>query len=158
MNSSIAPVIVAAALLADGGSPAMAQSAHNSESRQIQGTIDQMTSAFSTGNVDGVLATYEPGAVVVGEPGNPASGTPQLRALFERFVAINPKFEFVRHEIVQADDIALHLNTWKMTGTAPDGSPIQDGGLSVVVLRRQPDGKWLMVIDNPYGDYITRSP
>jgi hypothetical protein len=27
-------------------------------------------------------------------------------------------------------------------------------GLSVAVLRRQPDGSWVMVIDNPYGDAV----
>ena len=58
------------------------------------------------------------------------------------------------HEVISAGDIALHLTPWKMTGVAPDGSPINGAGLSVAVLRRQPDGKWLMVIDNPFGDAI----
>jgi ketosteroid isomerase-like protein len=39
-----------------------------------------------------------------------------------------------------------------MTGVAPDGSAIAGGGLSVAVLRRQAGGKWLIVIDNPFGD------
>lgn len=124
------------------------------EASRVQATVDAMTAAFAAGDVDGILATYEPGAVVVGEPGVPTQGTPALRTLFEHFVAIHPKFTFLAHEVVEAGDIALHFNVWRMTGTAPDGSPIEDGGLSVAVLRRQADGRWLMVIDDPYGDRL----
>ncbi len=127
-----------------------------SEASRVQATVDAMTAAFAAGDVDGILATYEPGAVVVGEPGVPTRGTPALRTLFEHFVAINPQFTFLAHEVVEAGDIALHFNVWRMTGTAPDGSPVEDGGLSVAVLRRQADGRWLMVIDDPYGDRLLK--
>ena len=125
-----------------------------SEHARIQATIDTMTSAFATHDIDGVLSTYEEGAVVVGEPGAPISGTPALRGLFQQFIALDPKFTFFDHEIVQAGDIALHLNTWKMQGRKPDGTPVELGGLSVAVLRKQADGRWLMVIDNPFGDHL----
>jgi len=120
----------------------------------IQATIDAMTTAFSAHDIDTIMTTYEPNAVVVGQPETPISGTQALRDMFAGFIAINPQFNFIAHEIVVAGDIALHLNNWNMTGTAPDGTKIEQGGLSVVVLRKQADGKWLMVIDNPYGDFL----
>lgn len=126
------------------------------EHAQIQSTIDAMTTAFGNGNLDGILRTYEPGAVVLGQPGAPAAGTPALRALFEGFLALKPTFTFLDHDVIQAGDIALHFNTWRMTGSAPDGTPVEQGGLSVVVLRRQPTGEWLMVIDDPYGDALLK--
>jgi uncharacterized protein (TIGR02246 family) len=120
----------------------------------IQATIDTMTAAFAAHDIDGILATYEPGAVVVGEPGRPVSGETALRALFAAFIALDPTFTFFRHEIVQAGDIAVHLNTWRLDGRGPDGAPIEQKGLSIAVLRRQPDGRWLMAIDHPFGDTI----
>lgn len=122
----------------------------------IQSAIDAMTSAFAAHDLDGIMSAYEPGAVVVGEPGAPVSGTPALRDLFRQFIALDPKFTFVDHEIIQSGDIALHLNTWRMEGRDSDGSAIQQGGLSVVVLRKQPDGRWLMVVDHPYGDSLLK--
>ena len=124
------------------------------EHSQIQLTIDTMTTAFSARNIEGILATYEPNAVVVGQPGKPVTGTPALRELFKQFMALDPKFTFTSQEVVQAGDIALHFNTWKMSGKSPEGTTVEQGGLSVVVLRKQPDGRWLMVIDNPFGDNI----
>jgi uncharacterized protein (TIGR02246 family) len=124
------------------------------EHTQIQSTIDKNNSAVSARDVEGILATYEPSAVLVGQPGKSVMGTPALRESFKQFLAIDPKITVTNDEVIQAGDIALHSYTWKMSGIAPDGSPIEQGGLSVVVLRKQPDGHWLMVIDNPFGDHL----
>jgi uncharacterized protein (TIGR02246 family) len=121
---------------------------------RILSTIDAMTAAFHQGDIDGIMRTYEPGAVVVGEPGTPISGTPALRAMFAGFIAAKAHFTFLGHEVFQADDLALHLTPWRMAGVAPDGTAIAARGLSVAVLRRQSDGRWLLVIDDPYGDVL----
>ncbi|WP_195163843.1 YybH family protein [Mesorhizobium sp. NBSH29] len=126
------------------------------ETNTIQAVIDTMAGSFGAHDIPGVLATYEPGAVVVGAPGVPESGKAVLQALFQRFIDVDPKFTFHGHEIFQSGDIALHLSRWSMTGMLPGGSPLQDGGLSAVVLRKQTNGQWLMVIDNPYGDHLMK--
>jgi ketosteroid isomerase-like protein len=125
----------------------------DSETRVLS-TIEAMTSAFHQGNIDGIMRTYEPSAVVVGAPGAPVQGDGPLRAMFAGFVSAKAHFTFDGHEEITAGDNALHLTPWKMAGVAPDGSPITGAGLSIAVLRRQADGGWLMVIDDPYGDVI----
>lgn len=122
----------------------------------VLSTIDAMTAAFHQGDLDGIMRTYEPSAVVVGAPGAPVQGDGPLRAMFAGFVAARARFTFAGHEVIAAGDLAVHLTPWTMTGVAPDGSPIASAGLSVAVLRRQADGRWLMVIDNPYGDASLR--
>lgn len=123
---------------------------------RVLSTIDDMTGAFHQGDIDGILRTYEPGAVVVGEPGVVVQGEGSLREMFAGFIAAGARFAFDEHEVIASRDIALHLTPWKMTGVAPDGTPIFAEGLSVAVLRRQEDGRWLMVIDNPYGDRLLK--
>ena len=54
-------------------------------------------------------------------------------------------------KVFQVDNIALVHANWEMTGTAPEGSPINTGGKSADVMRRQPDETWLVLIDNPFG-------
>lgn len=125
---------------------------------RVQSTIEAMTSAFHRGDVEGIMRTYETTAVVVGRPGAPVRGETPLRAMFAGFIAAKAHFTFHGHEIIVADDITLHLSPWEMVGVAPDGSRIHDRGLSVAVLRRQADGRWLMVIDNPYGDALFSTP
>ncbi|MES0883117.1 helix-turn-helix domain-containing protein [Roseibium sp. SCP14] len=36
----------------------------------------------------------------------------------------------------------------------PEGNSIKGEGLSIAVLRRQADGSWKMVIDNPHGSRL----
>ena len=124
----------------------------------IISTITTMTEAFNKGDIAAIMRTYEPDAVVVGDPGKPVRGEAYLKAMFARFISAKAAFTYSGHEVVSAGDLALHLAPWQMTGVAPDGTAIEARGLSVAVLRRQPDGQWLMVIDQPYGDMLLHPP
>ncbi|MFD2205847.1 YybH family protein [Kiloniella antarctica] len=130
------------------------QKALSMEHDEIHATINMNNSAVGAGDMEEVLATFEPNGVLVGQPGMPAMGTPALREAFAQFMAINPKITVTNHDVIQTGDIALHSSTWTMSGKTPDGSLIEQNGFSVVVLRKQPDGRWLMVIDNPFGDHL----
>ncbi|HAF12136.1 MAG TPA: hypothetical protein DCK99_00285 [Blastocatellia bacterium] len=40
---------------------------------------------------------------------------------------------------------------WTLTGTDPSGGAVEMAGQTSDVVRRQPEGTWLLVIDIPYG-------
>jgi uncharacterized protein (TIGR02246 family) len=126
------------------------------DNSKIQFTIETNNAAVAAGDMEGILATYESNAVLMGQPGMPAAGTAALREAFKQFLFLNPKITVVSQDLIQAGDIALHSYTWKMAGKTPDGNPVEQSGFSLVVLRKQPDGHWLMVIDNPFGDRILK--
>ena len=122
------------------------------ESKEVLASVHAMTSSFQSGDIPGVMATYEPGATVVFEPGAPVSDANLLQQMFEGMAQVNPVFEYnFGHEVVVSGDLAMHIAPWSMTGMAPDGQRISQSGLSVSVLRRQTDGSWKLVIDNPHG-------
>jgi ketosteroid isomerase-like protein len=124
--------------------------------KQVLATIERMSAAFQNADLENVMSAYETNAVVVFEPGRPVSDPAVVRATFQQWFAMAPRFEFAGHEVLVAGDLAVHISPWKMKGKAADGSPIEQSGLSVAVLRRQPDGRWLMVIDNPHGQRLLR--
>ncbi|WP_293322916.1 SgcJ/EcaC family oxidoreductase [Phenylobacterium sp.] len=142
---------LAAALLATAGAVQAQETAMPDETR-VLATIESMTSAFAAGDIDRIMSTYAPGAVVVGEPGQPTRGDAALRAMFAAFIESGVSFNYGEHEVVIAGDTALHLMKW--TAPGPDGT--EASALSVAVLRRQPDGAWKMVIDHPSGDRVMR--
>lgn len=126
----------------------------NQEQKNVFSTIEKMVSAFQEQDIDGVLATYEDNAIVMFEPQTPVSGQEMLRKAFTEFAALRPQYTFSGHEVYIAGNIATHLASWTMTGHLPDGSKIEQSGLSVAVLRKQPDGTWLMIQDNPHGQIL----
>ncbi len=120
-------------------------------SDKIISAVQNMSLAMEQGQLEAVLAAYEPAATLVVQPGMNASGQ-ALREAFQGFLAMQPKFSMAQHEVIEAGDIALHISPWTMDAVDPaTGNPIQQSGLSLAVFRRQPDGNWLMVIDNPHG-------
>ena len=124
------------------------------DEQAVMAVIEHMTASFSAGNIPEVIDSYTPEAVVVMHPGQPVTGAAPLTAAFTEFAAIAPRFTYAGHEVVIAGDTAVHIAPWQMQGTDPAGNPVEGRGLSIAVLKRQADGGWKMVIDNPYGDLL----
>lgn len=129
---------------------------NTSEEKKVLQAIEKMTHAFENKDIDAVMACYEKNATIVFEPEKPVSDSTQLRMMFEEMSKLNPKFTYSGHEVFIAGDIATHIAPWQMTATAPDGTTIQQSGLSVAILRKQANGQWLMVIDNPHGQFLMK--
>ena len=131
--------------------------AMNTDQAQVQAVVDTMTAAFQDGKIDTVMSTYAPGAAVAFEPGQPVTDEAQLRQMFGGMAAAKPVFSYSGHEVIVSGDTAVHIAPWQMTAHTPDGQEIRQSGLSIAVLRRQTDGSWKMVIDNPHGARLLSS-
>ena len=120
-------------------------------------TVELLIEAFRNGDLKAALALYEEKGTLVVEPGMVASGPEALRKALEGFIAVNAKITTISHETFEAGDIALYCSRWVLVGTAPDGSAIEQEGMSADVLRRRSDGSWLIAIDNPWGTAVLLS-
>lgn len=110
--------------------------------------------AMNRSDLEAALAHYEPDAILVVEPGSSAVGTPALREALAGLLAVRPKLTTHRHELLTLGDLALYHSYWSLTGTAPDGRAVHQGGRSADVLRRGPDGRWRIALDNPWGTVV----
>ena len=106
---------------------------------------------FNTGDMEGLLDLYEPDAVFVRGPGDHVSDRAGLRAALQGFLDTGGQISFKTRYVVQHDDIALLSNEYTLQGTDPEGKPFTMSGKTAEVVRRQPDGRWLYIIDHPAG-------
>ena len=53
--------------------------------------------------------------------------------------------------VVALHGIALVYNDWKSKTASEDGRVRESSGKAIEVVRRQPDGRWLFAIDDPFG-------
>jgi uncharacterized protein (TIGR02246 family) len=120
-------------------------------------TVNQLASAINRGDVEAALALYEPNAALIAQPGRLAHGATELRAAIKQFIALRPTLHTQAQSVVEVDDIALYVGRWTLHGTDPTGQAIAMGGESSDILRKQPDGRWLVAIDNPWGAQILGS-
>jgi uncharacterized protein (TIGR02246 family) len=115
--------------------------------------------ALTAGDLESAVALYEPGATFVAQPGAVVTGTEAIREALSGFVALKPIFDLKVREVFRAgDDKALAFSEWTLAGTGPDGETMSMSGQGSDVVRQQPDGSWLFVIDNPYGHAGAVSP
>ena len=124
------------------------------EQQSVLNAVEKMTHAFHNKDIKGVMKSYEPDAVVVFEPQQPVSDEHMLTEMFKGAFTLNPRFEYGGHEVFVNGNIAMHIAPWVMEGQAPDGTKIAQNGLSIAILRKQKNGEWLMVFDNPHGSFL----
>lgn len=93
----------------------------------------------NAGDADGVAALYEQDAVLAYPPGQTTVGRAAIRELWSKVLATGARFEPEPPlPTLVSGDLAL-------TSTPPR----DDAGARAQVVRRQGDGSWLRVIDQP---------
>jgi hypothetical protein len=109
--------------------------AHAAEPEDLSRLVVERLNA---GDVDGLVALYEPDAVLALPGGVTARGSSEIRAAYEHLVADKPQFTSGQQlATVRREDLAL------------TSVLLPDGGITVEVARRQPDGTWLWALDQP---------
>lgn len=101
---------------------------------------------FAEGDLDGLMTLYEEEAVFA-TPHGGATGPTDIRAILKGYIDSGADLVFKDSVDFQAGDLALVH--WNWTMKLPDGKTSE--GATAEVLRRQPDGTWKFVIDNPDG-------
>lgn len=112
---------------------------------------DLFAQALSAGDVDAVISLYEPDAILAPQPGQVVRGRAAIREALAGYLALKPVFTLQSSKVIQSGDIALLHSKWAITETDPGGGTTELAVQPTQVVRRQPDGVWLVVIDNPSG-------
>jgi uncharacterized protein (TIGR02246 family) len=116
------------------------------------GDVDRLfAEALNNGNLEALVALYEPEAVLMPQPGKVVHGIAAIKESLTQFLAGKPKISLKPRMITHTDDLAVVVAKWELSITAPDGKPAQSTGQSVEVMRKQSDGRWLFAIDLPFG-------
>jgi uncharacterized protein (TIGR02246 family) len=127
------------------------------EIMKLPGPLDvvtQLITAMNACDLESALTLFESGASFVMKPGVVVNGTAGIREALEGFMALKPTLTIEAQQIVQAGDVAQYCARWSITGIDLMGAAVQLGGRSSSILRRQPDGRWLFLVDNPWGTDI----
>jgi len=102
-------------------------------------------------DLDGLVSLYARDAVFQPAPGVELRGE-EIRAALAELLALRPTITYRGDAaVLLCGELALVSNDWSMEGTSPDGSPVRQAGLSADVVRRDPDGTWKVLIDQPRG-------
>ena len=107
---------------------------------------------MNAGDLDALVALYEPNATLVAAADQPAVGQAAIREALAPMIAAKARITMRIVRVERAgDDLARVYNDWSASATAPDGTTAETTGKAIEMMRRQPDGTWRFAIDDPYG-------
>jgi uncharacterized protein (TIGR02246 family) len=113
--------------------------------------LNSVVEGINTGNLDSLMMLYETDACFASQPGQPAKSPETIRQSLRTFIDVNGKLDLKVKRVLQTSDLALVTTEWSFSGTGPNGKLVNMAAKSADVLRRQSDGSWCFVVDNPWG-------
>src|ERR1700676_2252654 len=97
--------------------------------------------AFNLGDVEALIALYEPNAILVVD-GKIVSGREEIRKAYENTLLRPGRMTLETRAVVESQQgLAVLHGVWVLE----PATGITTRGLSTEVVRRQPDGTWLFV-------------
>ena len=94
---------------------------------------------LNAGDAAGVAALYERHAVLAYPADRPVTGREAIQATYQQMIDAGMKFA------IETPVPTVRFENLTLTSTRP----ADNTGVRVQVLRRQPDGSWLRIIDRP---------
>ena len=116
-----------------------------------ESVLETIVSGINSGDLESLMPLYENDAAFASEPGTLAHGAGGIGGALGGFISMNGELDLEVTRVLEVDDLALVVGVWSFEGTGPDGEPVRLNARNADVLRRQADGSWRFVIDNPWG-------
>src|SRR5579884_582833 len=102
----------------------MSQSENREQARQPEDLNRFFLERANAGDVEGVVALYEPDAVLVGPGRQMISGTPALRQAYTQLFASKPTFAGETQTAIRNGNLALTSTKFTISSVDPDGKPV----------------------------------
>jgi ketosteroid isomerase-like protein len=115
------------------------------------GTVSYFRHSIKMGDVAGVMRCFDTQGVYINRAGEEIRGVQQIELAMKQLCAWRPDINGGKAHVTILDDLAIWLDTWEMTGILPDGAPIAMHGHTTCLLKRNKEGLWLWLVDNPFG-------
>lgn len=112
-----------------------------------------LLAALESGDIETSVELYEPSAVLFKKSGQTMTGHEEIRKNNAFLIALKPTFtiEFIKTTFSGDGNLATNRMKAAMSGTNAEGKKIDGLIHTLEVLRKQADGSWRYVIDDPYG-------
>ena len=106
---------------------------------------------LNAGDLDAVMALYEPEARFVTKSGETLVGRDRIRQVLGGMIEAKARLHSRVVKAVTVGDIAQLYSDFEGTMNDESGKSVAIRNKAIEVLRRQPDGTWKLIVGDPNG-------
>jgi ketosteroid isomerase-like protein len=106
---------------------------------------------FNTGKLENILTNYEADSILDLGEGQSFSGLEKISQALSNFLATKLPIHVSNSKATENGGLALVTFDWSIDGLGPDGTNVSMAGRAIDVLRRNSNGYWKQIIDQPFG-------
>ena len=106
---------------------------------------------LNAGDLNAVIALYEPAARFVAQSGNIVTGRDQIRPVLAAMISSETRLHSQVIRAVTVGDVALLYTDFEGTTLAAFGKTVEIHSRAIEILRRQADGTWRLIVGDPNG-------
>lgn len=112
-----------------------------------------LVAALESGDIETSVALYEPSAVLFSKSGRTMTGLDAIRQNNASLIALKPTFsiDFIKSTISGDGTLATNRMKANLSWKDAEGKLVEASVDTLEVLRKQDDGSWRYIIDDPYG-------
>jgi len=103
------------------------------------------------GNLKNAMTCFDQEAIYMDKDGIAISGLDNIEKVVANLCNMKPDIKIYKHKnLAVGKDLIYRLDKWTMTATDLHGNLINMKGASAHIMRKNADGIWLWLVDNPF--------
>ena len=118
----------------------------NFDRKSPAGAVEYFRHCIRSGDLQGALSCFDAEGVYIDRDGQPGN----IQTAMEHLCGWRPDINGIKRQVVITGDLAMWLDKWTLAGKQPDGNPIEMKGSTACMMKRNKDGVWLWLVDNPF--------
>lgn len=120
------------------------------------GAVAYFRSCLKNKDVKGAMSCFDSQGIYIDSDGKEIRGRTQIEKAISTLCALELEIKGSEPHLTTIGDLSLWLDEWEMIGKTPDGHLIKNHGHTTCLMKRNEEGVWLWLVDNPFGAAVLK--
>ncbi|WP_207423888.1 YybH family protein [Desertivirga brevis] len=122
----------------------------NFDRTEPAGAVRYFRHCILNGNLEGALSCFDTNAVYIEQDGQEIRGLDNIQKSLEHLCSWKPSIKGSRQKFTIVGDMALWMDKWTLEAVMPNGEPVLMNGATSCLMKKNSEGLWLWLVDNPF--------
>lgn len=112
--------------------------------------VKYFRSCIVNGDLQGALSCFDKNAAYIDRGGQEITGLENIEKSMEHLCTWKPQITGSKHRVTIVGDHAIWVDKWSLKAMMPDGNQVEMTGATSCMMKKNDDGVWLWLVDNPF--------